>query len=377
MTSYEQLLSPTVDDVGRRTTYGLSIMTGGQGPDRFRRMAKMSGDAEAAGFHAIWTNELYNHSATIGMAVMAGATSRVRVGCNIAYGVGRTPLIWAAEARDLDELSNGRLVLGLGNGTPKMMEDWHGVSGEAPASRMTELVEVLRKLWRLHEAPVHHDGRFYRVHLTPTAPTAPPIQPHLPIWTAGVGPAMVRAAGRCADGLIGHPMYTRSYVEELVRPELAAGAAAVGRDVDDIALMGILICAVDDDEEEARRKLAFAIAQYAASRVYDRLFALHGWTSQQDVIRTAVRARDYAAIVRSVPDDLLDVVGVACTPSQLPARVALHAGDYDHLNVVVPPWGLTPDESQDATEVVLREMRPLLGPVADEPGTSRLEHQGV
>ena len=98
------------------TTYGLNIMTGGVGPERFRRMAQMSARAEDAGFDTIWTNELYNHSATIGMAVMAGATSRVRIGSNIAYGVGRTPLIWAAEARDLDELSGGRLVLGLGNG---------------------------------------------------------------------------------------------------------------------------------------------------------------------------------------------------------------------------------------------------------------------
>ena len=255
-----------------------------------------------------------------------------------------------------------------------MMEDWHGVSGEAPAARTAELVEVIRKLWLLHEGPVHHDGRFYRVHLAPTAPTPPPVQARLPIWTAGVGPVMVRVAGRHADGLIGHPMYTRRYIDELVRPELTVGADAAGRDVKDIALMGILMCSVHDDEELSRDRLAFAVAQYAASRVYDRLFAMHDWTEQQNTIRAAVRGRDHRQIVAAVPDDMLDAVGVACTPDSLPAAVARHVDDYDHVNVVVPPWGLTAAESEESTELLMSSLQPVLikaSAAAPEPSRNR------
>ena len=92
-------------------------------------------------------------------------TERCRVGTAIAYGVGRSPLTLAAEARDLDELSDGRFVLGLGNGTRRMISDWHGQDPEAPAVRMEELVPLLRRLWRLHEEPIDHDGRFYRLHM--------------------------------------------------------------------------------------------------------------------------------------------------------------------------------------------------------------------
>jgi len=173
--------------------YGLTIFTSGRGPRRFRAAADLARRAEAAGFGAVWTGELYNRSATIPMAVLGAATERIAIGSDIAYGVGRSPLIWAAEARDLDELSDGRIILGLGNGTAGMMENWLNASGEAPAVRMEELVTLLRKLWRLHEGPVHHDGRFYRLHLVPTAGTPAPIREHLPIWTAGVGPRMVRA----------------------------------------------------------------------------------------------------------------------------------------------------------------------------------------
>jgi alkanesulfonate monooxygenase SsuD/methylene tetrahydromethanopterin reductase-like flavin-dependent oxidoreductase (luciferase family) len=280
----------------------------------------------------------------------------VEIGTNIAYGVGRSPLMWAAEAKDLDELSAGRVILGLGNGTATMMEHWHGVSGEAPAVRMEELVTVLRKLWRLDLGPVHHEGRFYKVDLRPTADTPPPYRERLPIYTAGVNPRMVEAAGRVADGLVGHPMFTQRYVDDVVRPALAKGAARTGRDASEIALAGVLICSVDDDVETARRRLAFAAGQYAASRVYDRLFALHGWTEAQQRIREAARARDAGAVIAAVPDDALDLLGVACRPADLAAEVQRHAAGYDHLALVPPPWGLTPEENEHATDVLIEEM---------------------
>lgn len=338
--------------------YGLSITSSGHGPERFDRMVALAREAEAAGFDTVWTSELYNRSATIPMAVLARGTKHVRVGCNIGYGVGRTPMIWAAEARDLDELSGGRVIIGLGNGTPGMMENWHGVSGATPAVRMEELVEVLRKLWRLHEGPVHHEGPFYRVHVAPTSDTAPPVQEHLPIWTAGVNPRMIRAAGRVADGLVGHPMFTASYVDSVVRPALEAGARSVGRDVQEVTVMGILMCAVDEDVEAARRRIAYAISQYAASRVYDRLFEMHGWRDAQLEIRAVAKQRDVEALIRAVPDEAIDAIAVACRPDELEARVAAHASTYDHVDLVAPAWGLSPSETEEATRRILSGIRP-------------------
>jgi alkanesulfonate monooxygenase SsuD/methylene tetrahydromethanopterin reductase-like flavin-dependent oxidoreductase (luciferase family) len=241
-----------------------------------------------------------------------------------------------------------------------MMTDWHGVSGEAPAVRMEELVELLRKLWQLHEGPVHHDGRFYRLHLQPTSDTPAPQRERLPIWTAGVNPRMIRAAGKVADGLVGHPMFTAEYVAQVVRPELERGAREADRDPAGIALMGILMCAVGPDELVARRSLAFAVAQYAASHVYDRLFELHGWSGAQSIIREAAKRGDVEAQIAAVPDAAIDAVGIAATAEELPGRVAKHAADYDHLDLVAVPWGLTPEESEQATVAILDGMRPTL-----------------
>jgi alkanesulfonate monooxygenase SsuD/methylene tetrahydromethanopterin reductase-like flavin-dependent oxidoreductase (luciferase family) len=224
---------------------------------------------------------------------------------------------------------------------------------------MEELVEVLRKLWRLHEGPVHHEGPFYRVHVEPTSETAPPVQEHLPIWTAGVNPRMIRAAGRVADGLVGHPMFTASYVDSVVRPALETGARSVGRDSKDITVMGILMCAIDDDVDAARRRIAYAIAQYAASRVYDRLFEMHGWRDAQLEIRDAAKRRDVEALIRAVPDEAIDAIAVACRPAELAARVADHASTYDHVDLVAPAWGLSPIETEDATRRIVSGIRPL------------------
>ena len=347
-------MSPPHAPPGR---YGLTILNSGSGPERFRRGGEIAADAQAAGFGTVWTSELYNRSSTILMASLAGATERVGIGSSIAYGVGRTPLVWNAEARDLDELSGGRLVLGLGNGNAKMMENWHGVDGASPAVRMEELVEVLRKLWRLDKGAVDHDGRFYRVHLRPTSVTPAPLRDYLPIHVAGINPRMIQVAGRVADGLIGHPMFTKLYLDEVARPAVAIGAAHTGRDPADVALIGILMCAVHEDVEVARRQIAFSIAQYAASRVYDRLFELHGWSEPQRRIRDAARAGDVEALIAAVPEEAIDLIAVACRPGELPEAVARHSADYDHVDLTGPAWGLDQAEQERAQVAILEQMR--------------------
>src|SRR5436189_4865569 len=168
-----------------------SLVTSSGGPEDLAKAARL---AEEAGFESVWATEFYDRSATVALAAMAQATNEIELGSAIAYAFGRTPVVLAAEARDLDELSGGRLTLGLGTGTRRMQQDWHGLDGEHPASRMEELVALVRALWRLDEGPVEHEGRFYRVSVKPTAPAQPPLRRNLPIYMAGVNPRMVEAA---------------------------------------------------------------------------------------------------------------------------------------------------------------------------------------
>lgn len=343
------------------TTLGVNAFGVGRGSQKYDAMVKLAREAEASGCAAIWTSELYNRSATIPMAALAAGTSTIQIGSNIAYGVGRTPLIWAAEARDLDELSDGRIILGLGNGTPKMMEAWHGVNGEAPAARMSELLQVMKKLWRLHEGPVDHDGRFYSIHVNPAAGVPEPVRPEIPLWTAGVNKLMLRVAGEHADGLIGHPMFTADYLRGPVAEELAVGAARADRDPAGVTLMGITMCAIDDDLDLARRQAAYAIGQYAASRVYDRLFEIHGWSADQQMIRDAARNRDNDALVNAVTDEMVDAIAIVCKPSEFSAKLAELPEVFDHRDLIAPPWGLTDEQTRATTSHILNGIREHVG----------------
>ncbi|MDQ1463425.1 MAG: hypothetical protein QOC73_366, partial [Actinomycetota bacterium] len=144
--------------------------------------------------------------------------------------------------------------------------------------------------------------------------------------------------------------------------------------VEQIAVTGIRICSIDDDEEAARRNAAFAIGQYAASRVYDRLFALHGWSAAQERIRAAARDRDTAALVKAVPEAAVDAIAVACTPADFPTRLLAASQGFDHVDAVAPPWGLSDEQTLHGTRQILAGLRDLLaGPSTSSHDTERSE----
>ena len=332
------------------STYGVSIL----GAD-LQALAQTAAAADAAGFDAAWASEFYSRSGSISMAAMANRTQNCRIGSSILYGVGRSPLVLATEARDLDELCNGRLVLGIGNGTKRMMSDWHGVSDtSAPALRMEELVPLVRRIWNLHDGPVHHDGRFYTMHLTPTSDVEPP-QRQIPIITAGVRPRMCEVAGRVADGLAGHPLFTTTYVEEIVRPAIAKGAAHADRDPREVEIISMVMCSIHDDPYVARRELAQQIAFYSSVKSYETVLEVNGFATEGRTIREAFARRDFPAMFDAVSDNMIDTMGVAGTAAHVRDGLRRYEGILDHIMLYSPSVGMTPSRVQENLDSLIRE----------------------
>jgi probable F420-dependent oxidoreductase len=322
-------------------------------------VASVSRRAEQAGFSSVWTTEFYERSAPVSLAVMAQATERATIGSAIAYAVGRSPLVLSAEARDIDELSGGRLVLGLGTGTRTMQRDWHGVDPEAPAMRVEELVPLLRRFWTMDEQGIDHEGRFYRVRLRPTVEVRPPLRSAIPVYLAGVNARMIRAAGRVADGLVCHPISTPEYIDEVGRPALAAGAEDSGRAPGDVAVAGYVICAVHDDETVARDEARAQIAFYSVVRTYAPILELHGFQKHVPNIRAAWEQRDRAAMIAAVPDEMVDAMACAGTPDQARQQFAARfAGVYDSTLLYSPSFGLTPARFQENVDAILEAFAP-------------------
>lgn len=323
--------------------------------------------ADRAGLDAAWTGEFNDRSAIVGLAEMAHHTTGCRVGSAIAYAVGRSPLVLANDARGLDEISGGRLVLGLGTGTKGMQKGWHGERDpESPATRLEELLPLLRRIWRLHEGPVKHEGRFYSMNLTATAEVPPPTRAAIPILTAGVNRRMIETAGRVSDGLICHPTFSSRYVEEVVRPAIAAGAARTDRDASGIEIVGMLMCSVNVDEELARREVAAQIAFYAAPRAYGPMMEASGFAAEAERIRTAFAEGDHEGMIRAVSDDMLDAIGVAGTAPQVTEGIRRRAADFDHVALYSPSFTMTAERVREN----LLALVDAGGSVARGPGVS-------
>ena len=326
-----------------------SLVTSTGGPADLADAARR---AEAAGFESVWATEFYDRSATVALAAMAQATSTVELGSAIAYAFGRTPVVQAAEARDLDELSGGRLTIGLGTGTRRMQQDWHGLDGEHPAPRMEELVPLLRKLLRLNEGPLEHEGRFYRTVVHPTAPVPPPLRTDLPIYMAGVNARMVEAAGAVADGLVGHPLYTPEYTRDVVRPALARGAERAGRS-EPPPVAGYLTCCIGEDGDAARQAARAVVAFNSTVSTYRPVLSHHGFDAQADRIREAWRSRDFAGMAEAVTDDMLDAIAIAGTADEVRARYEQRrAGLFERTLLWTPLGGL--DQVRDVIEAFAR-----------------------
>ncbi|HEY8638600.1 MAG TPA: LLM class flavin-dependent oxidoreductase [Solirubrobacteraceae bacterium] len=337
------------------TTYGISVLG-----STLAATARLAAEADHAGLDATWTSEFYTRSGVVSLAAMAAATERCRLGSSILYGIGRTPLVLAGEARDLDELSGGRLVLGLGNGTRTMIRDWHGQDPDAPALRMEELVPLLRRVWRLHEGPVEHDGRFYHLRLVPTGPVPEPLRERIPVIIAGVRPRMIEAAGRVADGLACHPLLTVRYAEEVARPALQRGAQHAGRDVAELEMVGMVICSLHPDGEQARREAAAQIAFYSSVKTYDKLLEVSGFSAEAEAIREAFGRRDLPAMFAAVTDEMIDAIAVTGSSAQaIRDGLRRYEGVLDHVILYSPSIVSSPERVEENIASLIDACAPL------------------
>lgn len=282
---------------------------------------------EAAGFDEVWATEFVHRSATIPMAAFTTATSTVGVGSAIAYAFGRSPVVLASEARDLQMLSGGRIILGLGSAQPNRMRDWLGVDPGAPANRMAELVDLLRRLWS--DPAVTFDGQFYRVRVEPVGPAAAPPAMTIPVYLAAVNQRMIAVAGRVADGVVCHPLVSRRILETHVLPTLSNAAQAAGRPVPRIAQMPIVV--IDDDIDMARRVAAAQIAFYAQHATYRFVFEHHGHPRLGEALRNAATQHDWSTMIDSVPDDIIDELAAVGSAAEVREQLEVLIPDADHV----------------------------------------------
>ncbi len=240
---------------------------------------------EAAGYDGVWTAET-SHDPFFPLVVAAGATERLELGTSIAVAFARNPMILANIAWDLQALSKGRFILGLGSQIKPHITKRFSMEWSKPAARMREMVSAMRAIWHTWETgdKLEFRGEFY-THTLMT-PFFTPDKAELgdfgvpKIYLAGVGELMTEVAGEVCDGFIAHGFTTEKYLREVTLPALTRGREKAGKPLEGLEISGpffVVTGTTDEEMATADQATRQQIAFYGSTPAYRGVLDLHGW----------------------------------------------------------------------------------------------------
>jgi probable F420-dependent oxidoreductase len=332
---------------------GLALGVWGETMAELRDAAR---EAEAGRFESIWVAELHR-SAFVPTAALIDSTDTITVGTAIALAFVRSPMTTALSALDLDELSGGRFILGLGAGVRRLNEDWHNRPYGKPAPHLREVVDAIRRF--VHDAhrgvEIEFAGMYEKAVVRNYQRPFPPVRETIPIYLAGMGPWMLRLAGEIGDGWIAHELGSAAYMRERALPRVREGIQKADRDATSVRLMASACCVPLRDGRQARRHAAGLVAFYASVRSYDEFFDFHGFLPQAKEVQRRFREGDLTHMADACPDEMVDCLTFAGTPDEVRARVAQYEGLVDVIKLT-PPTHLVPPEVTRESQAAILEM---------------------
>jgi F420-dependent oxidoreductase-like protein len=309
-------------------------------------------EAERLGYDSVWTAEAYGSDAATILGWLAQATTKIRLGSAIFQMPGRSAAMTAMTAATLDQLSGGRMILGIGSSGPQVAEGWHGQRFGRQLQRTREYVEVVRKA--LARERLEYRGQTLELPL-PDGPgkalklTIAPVQERIPVFLAAIGPKNTTLAAEIADGWI-PTLFSPEHVAEF-RPLLEEGFARAGngKGFDDFEIAPTVNVFVTDDVAAARDAMRPYVALYVGGmgsrdkNFYNALVQRYGFEDAarevQDLYLEGKRDEAAAAL----PEELIDTVSLCGSPDVVRERLAVFR-DAGVGTLMVSPMAWTFDD---------------------------------
>jgi probable F420-dependent oxidoreductase len=310
---------------------------------------RVVGMAEAAGYDGYWTAET-QHDPFLPHVLAAEHSERIELGTGIAVAFARNPMTIAHTAWDLQAMSAGRFILGLGSQIKPHITMRFSMPWSRPAARMKEFVQALHAIWDAWETGerLQFRGEFYTHALMTPFFSPGPIAPGRPkVFIAGVGRHMIRVAGEVCDGLLAHGFSTVRYAEEVIVPTIDAALAASGRDRSRFELSQPVFVVTGADQREMARSKAVVkqqIAFYGSTPAYRSVLEHHGWGDLQDELNAMSKRGEWTAMGDLITDEILDAFAVSGEPYQAGAGIKERYGHIaDRVSFYTKPDGYAPE----------------------------------
>jgi alkanesulfonate monooxygenase SsuD/methylene tetrahydromethanopterin reductase-like flavin-dependent oxidoreductase (luciferase family) len=260
--------------------------------------------AEGVGFGAFWKGE---SNSTDPLVLLSGAASRTRtikLGTAIYHIYGRSPVTLGIQSATLQDLSNGRLLLGLGVAN-KSIAAWHGGIFDRPLKRAREYIEIVRKVAAgervEYEGEIYQTGQRFQLSWKPGHPT-------FPIYLAALGPQMTRLCGQVADGVfinMATPATIRAIAERV-----RAGAREAGRDPASLEIITKVRVSLNPDRKVARSKLRQVLTFYNIADHYRDMLRASGFEAEVAAMEAAFKAGGFKAAQQLITDEYMDKLPV-------------------------------------------------------------------
>jgi probable F420-dependent oxidoreductase len=307
-----------------------------------RRVGETARGAENLGFAGLWTSET-RHDAFLPLAIAANETGRIELGTAVAIAFSRSPMEVAQTAWDLQDLSSGRFILGLGTQVKAHVKRRFSMPWERPVARLREYILALRAIWGSFRSggPLRFEGEFYNHTLmTPFFNPGPIESPEVPIYVAGVNTSLARLAGELCEGFHVHPFHSPEYIRRTVQPAIAEGAQRGNRDPDEVELATTVFVVtgqsgaeIEEQREEVRAQISF----YASTPTYRTVLEAHGWEEVGERLGRLARDNRWDEMPELISDEMLGAFAIEAAPEEM--RVALeerYEGLIDRLALYEP-----------------------------------------
>ncbi|MPZ14646.1 MAG: LLM class flavin-dependent oxidoreductase [Chloroflexi bacterium] len=302
--------------------------------------------AEENGFGAVWKGESNSADPLVCLSAMATGTRTIGLGTGIYHVFGRSPVTLGIQAATLNDLSGGRLLLGLGVSN-RTIAAWHDATFDRPLRRIREYAEIVRKTARGErfavEGEIHTVGTF-RLSWTPS-------HPEIPIYFAGLGEQMTRLAGRVADGIVVN-MATPAMTEEIVT-RVRQGAIDAGRDPQQLEYVVKVRVCLHPDRAVARTRLKHTLAFYSIADHYRDLLDRMGFAEESAQVRETYHQHGFRAAQAAVADAMVDALPTIAAQSVDEVRERLQPYVLAGATRLVIPYVPATDDAVSETRAFL------------------------
>lgn len=290
-------------------------------------------EAERLGYDSVWAAEAYGSDTATVLGWLAGQTSTIRLGSGIFQMPGRSPAMTAMTAATIDQLSNGRMILGIGSSGPQVSEGWHGVRFGKQLARTRDYVAVLRMA--LARERLEYSGETLELPL-PDGPgkalklTIGTVQEQVPIYIAAIGPKNTQLAGEIADGVI-PTLFSPDHVA-VMRDELEIGIerAGNGKTLADVDIAPTVQVYVSDNIEDARNLMRPFIGLYVGGmgsrkqNFYNQLVRRYGFEEAAQEVQDLYLDGKKDEAMAALPDELIDMVSICGPADHVRERIAAY-----------------------------------------------------